>query len=278
MVPALAGALAAILATRPGGAAPPPPFVSRVAAFRPRSVECRVTATLHADGTTVELALWGKPPALWRMDVTGVDPDRPALRRLLGRRMLFSGDLVQVSDPDGGGAVQDAALDPGLRAAAAARTGFALAEFLFVDDPAAYELVALVPQSVEGRVLIRYDFLLRRPPPLEAVRVGYASIWVDPQGGGPVRVQLYDPARRAVGLMALGAHRRVAPGVALPMTMEVFLETGGFTTAARALYQLEGGMAYVPARLDTYRGLHASLSLAYTGYRVNQRIDPGRFR
>jgi len=49
-----AALLLALLAGSPPStlarAGEPPAFISRVAAFRPRTVECRLTVTLHEDG------------------------------------------------------------------------------------------------------------------------------------------------------------------------------------------------------------------------------------
>ncbi len=265
----------------PVRAAPPPPaFISRIAAFRPRTVECRVTATLYeGGGFTVEMYLWAKPPALWRIDITGVHPNEFPQSQIVGMHLLFNEDRVQVYDPSTRRTIEQRLdADVGSRPGASGRMGFTLAELLFVDDPTNYDLVAMVPQAVEGRGLVRYDFVLRRPQLIEKVLVARESIWVDPQAGEPVRAQLYDPTNRVVGIVVLKDHRRVATGVALPMTVEMFVESGGATTIARVTFQLKDGKVYLPNRIDAYQGTRAVLSLTYTGCRVNHTIADARFQ
>jgi len=262
-------------------AAPAPPaFISKIAAFRPRTVECRVTVTLYeGEGFTVEMYLWAMPPALWRIDITGVNPHEFPQSQIVGMRMVFNEDRVQVYDPTTKRIVEQRLnADLGSRPGASGRMGFTLAELLFVDDPTNYDLVAMVPQTVEGRALVRYDFVLRRPQLVEKVLVARESIWADPKTGEPVRAQLYDPANRAVGIVVLKDHRKVAAGVALPMTAEMFVESGGPTTIARATFQLKDGKIYLPQRIDAYQGTRALLSLTYSGCRVNHPIDAARFQ
>lgn len=243
-------------------------------------MECRVAVTLYeGGGFTVEMYLWAKPPALWRVDITGVNPNEFPQSQIVGMRMVFNEDRVQVYDPTTGRIVeQPLNADLGSRPGASGRMGFTMAELLFVDDPTNYDLVAMVPQTVQGRALVRYDFVLRRPQLLEKVLVARESIWVDPKTGEPVRAQLYDPANRAVGIVVLKDHRKVATGVALPMTVEMFMESGGPTTIARVTFQLKDGKFYLPQRIDAYQGTRAVLSLAYTGCRVNHTIDASRFQ
>jgi outer membrane lipoprotein-sorting protein len=263
-----------------GGAPAPPAFVSKVAAFRPRTVECRVTITLfEGPGFTLEMYLWARPPALWRIDVTGVNPNAPPQNAVVGARMVFNNDRVRLFDP-ATGRILEQPVSPALasRPGASGRMGFTLAEMLLVDDATNYDLVAMVPQSVEGRALVRYDFVLRRPQLVDRVLVARESIWVDPQGGEPVRAQLYDPDNRAVGIIVLKDHRKVAGGVALPMTLEMFMESGGPTTVARVTFQLKEGKVYLPNRIDAYQGTRAVLSLTYSSCRVNHTIDPARFQ
>ena len=262
-------------------AAPAPPaFISRIAAFRPRTVECRVSITLYeGPGFTVEMYLWARPPALWRIDITGVRPNEPPQNMIVGMRMVFNEDRVRVLDPATGRIVeQRVSADLAARPGASGRMGFTLAELLFVDDPTNYDLVAMVPQTVEGRSLVRYDFVLRRPQLVDKVLIARESIWVAPQTGEPVRAQLYDPANRAVGIVVLKDHRRVVHGLALPMTVEMFMEGGGSTTVARMTFHLKDGKFYLPQRIDAYQGTTAVLSLTYAGCQVNHSIDPARFQ
>ncbi len=268
--------------TTPVAAAPdPPPFISRIAAYRPKTVECRATIVLYeAGGVAIEMYLWAKPPALWRVDITGVSPNDPPMNQIVGMRMVFNQDRVRVFEPTTGRVVEQP-VNPELasRPGATGRMGFTLAELLFVDEPTNYDLVAMVPQTVDGRALVRYDFVLRHPQLIERVLIARESIWVDPVGGEPVRAQLYDTAGRAVGIVVLKDHRPVGPGVALPLTVEMFMESerGGMTTA-RLTFQLKAGKVYLPARIDAYDGARALMSLTYSACIVNRPIDPSRFQ
>ncbi|MGH2453248.1 MAG: hypothetical protein ACRDF5_05725 [bacterium] len=225
------------------------------------------------------MRLWARPPGLWRMDVTGVTPDAPPQNGVVGMRMVFDGDLVSVYDPTTRRVhTQRRGPEVAARPAASGRAGFTLAELLFVDDPANYELAAMVPQTVEGRALVRYDFILRRPVLIEKVLIARESIWVDPRGGEPVRAQLYDPSGRPVGIVALKDHRRMPGGVALPMTVEMFLEAGGTTITLRMRFQVRDERYYLPLRVDMYQGAEALMSIEYSGWILNRPIDPALFK
>lgn len=278
----LAAALLAALLSPVSGAAPlaPPAFVSKIGAFEPKTIQCRIGVTLYlADGVRMEMRLWARPPELWRMDVLSVTPDAPPQNVVVGMRMVFAGDRVHVYDPTTR-RIQSQRLGPEVaaRPGASGRAGFTLSELLFVDDPTNYELQAMVPQTVEGRQLVRYDFVLRRPVLIERALIARESIWVDPRGGEPVRAQLYDPAGRAVGIVALKDHRRMSEGVALPMTVEMFIEAGGPTIALRMRFHIREERFFLPLRVDIYQGSTALMSIEYTGWVLNQSIDPAVFK
>lgn len=78
----------------PAAAAPdpaPPAFVSKIAAFEPKTIQCRVGITVYVNGgVRMEMRLWARPPTLWRMDVTGVTPDAPPQNDVVGMRMLLT--------------------------------------------------------------------------------------------------------------------------------------------------------------------------------------------
>jgi outer membrane lipoprotein-sorting protein len=282
---------AAVLATagRPGfhppvalGApAAPPAFISKIAVFLPKTIACRVSATFYeGGGVTVQMQMWARPPDQWRIDIVEVTPDAPPQNEVRGLRMVFNGDRVQIYDPTTG-RVHAQRLGPEVasRPGASGRVGFTLAELLFVDDPANYDLVAMTSQVVDGRPLVRYDFALRRPELVDRVLVARESIWVDPRTGEPVRAQLYDASGRAVGIITLKDYQRVGAQLALPMTMEMFMEPGtGSATTIRVAFQLKEGRFYLPLRVDAYEGTTPLMSLRYAGCVVNKPIDPKRFR
>jgi len=275
----LLGLLVPALPVPAADAGESPAFISRIAAFRPRTVECRVTVTLYeGGGFTLEMYLWAVLPALWRLDVTGVSPPGPQ-SQIVGVRMVFQEDRVRLYDPTTGRVLeQRVSAELGTRPGASGRMGFTLAELLFVDDPTNYDLVAAVPQTVEGRPLVRYDFVLRRPELVDRVLIARESIWVDPRSSEPLRAQLYDPAGRPVGIVVLKDHRRVPSGVGLPMTVEMFMETGSARTTARVAFQLKDGRFYLPQRIDAYQGTRPMMSIVYAGCLVNRPIDPARFQ
>ncbi len=272
--------LAAALVPAAAGPAPPS-FVSKIAAFEPKTIECRVGITVYVGGgVRMEMRLWALPPARWRMDVTGVTPDAPPQNAVRGMRVIFDGEQVSVYDPSTRRVVsQRRGPEVASRPAASGRAGFTLSELLFVDDPSNYELVAMVPQTVDGRALVRYDFALHRPVLIEKVLIARESIWVDPRGGEPVRAQLYDPVGRAVGIVALKDHRRMPGGVALPMTVEMFLEgEGGQQITLRMRYQIREDQFYLPLRVDMYQRSEALMSVEYSGWILNRPIDPALFK
>lgn len=186
---------------------PAPAFISKLAAFHPKTVQCRITATFYeaGGGILVEMRLWARPPALWRLDVTAVTPDAPPQNQVVGMRM--------------------------------------------------------VPQLVD-RVLVARE-----------------SIWADGRTSEPVRAQLYDPGGRAVGIIVLRDHRRFDRGIALPMTLELFLDPqSGRAATTRVAFQVKEGKFYLPLRVDAYEGTTPVMSLIHSGCEVNRPIDPKRFQ
>jgi outer membrane lipoprotein-sorting protein len=265
----------------PAAAAAPPAFISKIAAFEPKTIQCRVGIIVYvAGGVRMEMRLWALPPAMWRMDVISVTPDAPPQNVVRGMRVIFDGELVSVYDPSTRRVLtQRRGPEVASRPAASGRAGFTLSELLFVDDPNNYELAAMVPQTVEGRALVRYDFVLHRPVLIEKVLIARESIWVDPRGGEPMRAQLYDPAGRPVGIVALKDHRRMPGGVVLPMTVEMFLEgEGGQPIALRMLYQIREDRYYLPLRVDMYQRSEALMSIEYSNWILNRPIDLALFK
>lgn len=282
VVCAAVAASAPHLQAAPTVSPPAPAFISKIAAFHPKTVQCRVTATFYeaGGGIVVEMRLWARPPALWRLDVTAVTPDAPPQNQVVGMRMVFADDRVQVYDPTTG-RIHVERVGPGIasRPSASGRLGFTLAELLFVDDPTNYELLRMEPQVVDGRPLVRYDFLLRRPQLVDRVLVARESIWVDGRTSEPVRAQLYDPGGRAVGIIVLRDHRRFDRGIALPMTLELFLDPqSGRSATTRVAFQVKDGRFYLPLRVDAYEGTIPVMSLTYSECEVNRPIDPRRFQ
>lgn len=274
-------AWASLLPAFAGAAAAPPAFISKIAAFEPKTIECRVAVTVYVrGGVRMEMRLWALPPARWRMDVVGVTPDAPPQNAVRGMRVIFDGEQVSVYDPSTRRVLtQRRGPEVASRPAASGRAGFTLSELLFVDDPSNYELVAMVPQTVEGRALVRYDFALHRPVLIEKVLIARESIWVDPRGGEPLRAQLYDPAGRAVGIVVLKDHRRMSGGVGLPMTVEMFLEAAGtHPIVLRMRYQIQEERYYLPLRVDMYQRSEALMSIEYSGWILNRPIDPALFK
>lgn len=70
----------------------------------------------------------------------------------------------------------------------------------------------------------------------------------------------------------------MAGGVALPMTVEMFIDAGGPTIVLRMRYQLREGRYYLPLRVDMYQGEKVLMSIEYSDWILNRPIDPALFK